>query len=125
MTLYVGLLSAIPNDHDPEGEELKGRGYARQAARFGIDAPGIRPLGSVANTDLINFGPAREDWPLVVGYAVWDASTDGSVIRWASLVCPKGVSRDDRAHFAPGALVIEGLTGKLTHPGQAENYYGA
>jgi hypothetical protein len=75
-TVYLALTSTAPTDSAP-GTELSGNGYTRIAITLPAAA-----AGSKSNSAAINFPTVTTaDWPTIMGYEVWDASTGGAR-RW-------------------------------------------
>jgi len=71
VTPNVGLFSVPPADDNSAGTELAGDGYTRQAITFGAPATDAGNVRKVANTNLIQFGPALVDWSQAVAFGVF------------------------------------------------------
>jgi hypothetical protein len=106
VTPYVGLFSVAPTDDNSAGTELAGDGYTRQAITFGAPATDAGNVRKVANTNLIQFGPALVDWSQAVAFGVF-ASLAGPLLYWDTLPTPKTVQQDDYGQFAVGTLVVK------------------
>lgn len=104
---FVGLFSAGPANDASAGTELTGNGYQRQAVTFGAPASDTGNIRKIANTNNISFGPATAAWLQAVGFGIFDAQTNGSLLYWDALPSPKTVEQDDYGQFAPGALVVK------------------
>jgi hypothetical protein len=107
VTPYVGLYSVAPADDNSAGTELAGNGYQRQAITFGAPATDAGNVRKVANTNLIQFGPALANWSQAVAFGVFDAQTNGNLLYWDTLPTPKTVQQDDYGQFAVGTLVVK------------------
>jgi hypothetical protein len=106
VTPYVGLFSVAPADDNSAGTELGGDGYTRQAITFGAPATDAGNVRKVANTNLIQFGPALVDWSQAVAFGVF-ASLAGTLLYWDTLPTPKTVQQDDYGQFGVGTLVVK------------------
>lgn len=107
-TPHIALLSALPSADDGTGlAELSGNGYARQAVTFNAPVTDTGSVRKITNNATLTFGPASADWPQAVGFAVYSASSAGTLLYWAALTTPKTVLNGDRAEFASGELAVK------------------
>lgn len=65
-----------------------------------------RASNVVSNASVLTFPTATADWGVIVGGALFDASTGGNVLHWADLAVPKTVLNGDTLSVAIGALSI-------------------
>lgn len=81
-TPWLALFTVAPSDAGG-GTEVSGGSYARVnvASAFTSAASG----GSVSNTGLITFPTATANWGTIVAVALFNASTAGNMLTWASL----------------------------------------
>lgn len=104
---YVGLYTSNPAD-DNSGTELTigTNGYTRESATFGAaQADGTKH--SVTNSADITFGPASGgNWGTISHVAVFDASTGGNMLAYATLDTPKVVSDGDTFVIQASNLTI-------------------
>ena len=107
VTPYVGLFSVAPADDNSAGAELAGNGYARQAITFGAPAADDGNVRKVANTNLIQFGPALANWSQAVAFGIFDSLANGNLLYWDTLPTPKTVQQDDYGQFAASTLVVK------------------
>ena len=107
-TLYIGLYTAAPTNAGG-GTEVSGGSYARVAMTnntTNFPAPtGTSPTTS-QNGTAITFPTATADWGTVVAVGIFDASSSGNLLAWASLTESKPVDNGDTASFAINALSI-------------------
>jgi hypothetical protein len=79
--IYMGLFSSNPTDAGG-GTELSGNNYSRVnvTSSFGSAASG----GAISNTVAIDFPVASGAWSVVTGFGIFDASTSGNLLWWAT-----------------------------------------
>ena len=110
-TIYVALFTAAPSDSGGGTEVTTAGGtlYARVAVTNNTtnwpNASGTSPT-SKSNGTTITFPTAGADWGTVVAVALFDASTGGNQLYWATLNANKVVSNGDTASFSPGTITI-------------------
>lgn len=109
-TVYVALYTVIPTDVNASGTEVSGGAYTRVAVTNNTTnwpaATGTNP-SSKANGTAITFAAPTANWGVVVGFAIYDASSAGNELAWGSLTVNKTINNGDAApSFAIGALTI-------------------
>jgi len=118
-TLHIGLFITLPtSDGLVAGTEVStsGTNYARVAVTSNTtnwaatDSAGSTAAtsggtsGTTSNNAAITYGtPGGTSWGTVVGMGVWDASTGGNLLIFASLTAAKTVSTGDAAPSFPAA----------------------
>jgi hypothetical protein len=117
-TLYVGLLTAAPSDSGG-GTEVSGGSYARVSVSSSLaNWAGTQAAGSTtastgtgattSNNSPITFPAPTANWGTVTHFAIYDASSAGNLLWWASLTQSKTVNSGDAApSFAAGALTLQ------------------
>ena len=85
---YLGLFTAAPGESGG-GTELSGSGYARQSITFTVSA------NNASNNAAIEFPTASGSWGTITHVAVFDASTSGNMIAYASLTASKTIDTGD------------------------------
>lgn len=110
-TLYVALYTATPNDTTGSGAEVTGNGYARASiASTGWSAitdGGAGVGASITNSVAITFAtPTGSGWGTVVAFALYDASSGGNEILWASLSSSKVINGGDLVQFQASQLSV-------------------
>jgi hypothetical protein len=96
---YVGLFTAAPGEAGG-GTEVSGGSYAREAATFTVS-------GNLAtNSGAIEFPTATASWGTITHVAVFDASTSGNMIAYASLSASKTIDTNDVLRIPDGDLDI-------------------
>lgn len=87
-TWYLGLFTAAPGEAGG-GTEVSGNGYTREAVTFTVS-------GNTASNDAaIEFPTATGSWGTITHAAVFDASTSGNMIAYASLAASKVIDTGD------------------------------
>ncbi len=85
---HLGLFTAAPGEAGG-GTELSGSGYARQAITFTVSG------NNASNNAAIEFPTASGSWGTITHVAVFDASTSGNMIAYASLTASKTIDTGD------------------------------
>lgn len=85
---YLALFTAAPGETGG-GTELSGSGYARQAVTFTVSG------NTASNNAAIEFPTASGSWGTITHAAVFDASTSGNMIAYASLTASKTIDTGD------------------------------
>jgi hypothetical protein len=100
--VYAGLLTAAPSDAGG-GTEATGGSYARvqTVAKWGTPA-----AGAVANNVAVTFPTASASWGTVTHFALYTASTAGTMVAWGDLGTSKAVGNGDTPSFGIGTLTI-------------------
>jgi hypothetical protein len=96
---YLGLFTAAPGEAGG-GTELSGSGYARQAITFTVSG------NNASNNAAIEFPTASGSWGTITHVAVFDASTSGNMIAYASLTASKVIDTGDVLRVPTGDLDI-------------------
>lgn len=114
--VYVGLLTAAPNDTGG-GTEVSGGSYARVAVASGTSSwnntqgnttgASSGTDGTVENAASINFPTPSAGWGTVTHFAVYDASSGGNLLFYAALTASKTINSGDTVSFAAGALSFQ------------------
>jgi hypothetical protein len=107
-TVYVGLLTAAPNDTGG-GTEVSGGSYARASVATGTgtwNATGGTD-GTTENTSAINFATPTAGWGTVTHFGVYDATTAGNLLFYAALTTSKTINSGDTVSFGAGALSLQ------------------
>ena len=96
---YLGLFTAAPGEAGG-GTELSGSGYARQSITFTVSG------NNASNNAAIEFPTASGSWGTITHVAVFDASTSGNMIAYASLTASKTIDTGDVLRVPAGDLDI-------------------
>lgn len=116
-TVYVGLLTAAPNDAGG-GTEVSGGSYARVAVAVSDTAwnntqgtasgASTGTDGTIENASTITFSAPTAAWGVVTHFAVYDASSGGNLLFQAALQAAKTINNGDAApSFAAGVLSLQ------------------
>ena len=96
---YIGLFTAAPGEAGG-GTEVSGGGYVRKAVTFSVS-------GNLAtNSAAVEFDVATADWGTITDIAVFDASTGGNQIAYATLTTSKTIATGDVLRVPAGDLDI-------------------
>lgn len=103
--VYIALLTTIATDSS-NGVEVTGGSYSRKAIDFNA-AVTDGTTTSASNTAEINFN----DMPycIVVGIALYDASTSGNMLYYQPLSVPKTVAPGDDFIWPAGSIKVREL----------------
>ena len=100
-TLYLALFTSNP-DEDGRGTEVttSGTAYARQTVTFSVS-------GNTATTDAaVEFPTATANYGTVSHVGIYDASSAGNLIAYASLTTSKAIETGDVFRVPAGDLDI-------------------
>jgi hypothetical protein len=110
--LYLALFTTMPTAQDGTGAvEVSGGGYARQAIP-GTTAAWTAPAASgtgqiIKNVNAVNFPQATAAWGTILGAGLYDASTGGNLIDFATFSNGSHViGNGDTFQFAANAITI-------------------
>jgi hypothetical protein len=96
---YVGLFTAAPGEAGG-GTEVSGGSYVREAVTFTVS-------GNAATNDAaIEWPTATGTWGTITHVAVFDASTSGNMLVYASLTSSKTIASGDVLRIPAGDLDI-------------------
>lgn len=98
-TLYVGLFTAAPGEAGG-GTELSGNAYARQSVAMSVTG------NTASNSANVEFPAATGSWGTVTHAAIFDASTGGNMLAYATLTSSKVVETGDILRFSTGQLQV-------------------
>ena len=114
-TLYVGLLTTSPTD-STGGTEVSGNAYARVAITSslanwagtqgaGTTSASSGSSGTTSNNNIVTFPtPTPSGWGTVVALGVYDASSGGNLLFYASLTISKTINAGDSVTFPAATL---------------------
>lgn len=103
-TIYAALFTVSPADDD-SGTEVTGGSYARVGITNNATNFPAASGGAKSNANAITFPTATADWGTVVAVGLYDASSGGNLLGWATITSqsvPSGVT----ASIAAGDLDI-------------------
>jgi len=98
-TLYVGLFTAAPNETGG-GTEVSGGSYARETVAFTVSG------NTASNTADVEFPTATANWGTITDIAIFDASTGGNMMAYATLTASKAIQTGDVFRIPTGDLDI-------------------
>jgi hypothetical protein len=100
VTVWLALFLVSPSPSGG-GTEVSGNGYGRQIIAFGAPVN-----GQTSNTATITFPvDVIADWTTVVAFGVYDASSRGNLLYYASLSTSRYVAVNDQMVFPVSQLV--------------------
>lgn len=105
-TVYIALFQTVPNDAGTGGLEVSGGSYARVAAANNSTVWPNASGGTKTNGTTLTFPSATASWGTVNGYGIYDASTAGNLLFWATLAATLTIGSGTTPFFSPSALSI-------------------
>ena len=96
---HVALYTATPSDTGG-GTEVSGGAYARQAATFTVSGD------TATNSGALEYPTATDNYGTVTQVGVFDASTGGNLIAYATLGASKVISTGDVLRIPAGDLDV-------------------
>ena len=98
-THYLGLFTSAPGETGG-GTELSGSAYARQSVAFTTSG------NTTSNNAAVEFPTATGSWGTVTHVGVFDASTSGNLMAYATLSSSKAIATGDVFRVPSGDLDI-------------------
>ena len=98
-TLYLGLFTGAPGEAGG-GTELSGSAYVRKAIAFTTSGD------TTSNNAAVEFPTATGSWGTVTHVGVFDASTSGNLMVYATLTASKTIASGDVFRVPSGDLDI-------------------
>ena len=105
-TWYLALCSAMPDDTTVNPTEGSYGGYARLAVTNDTGSWSAAASGQKKNKIALNFATCVSGSGTIVGFAICDAVSNGTVWAYGSLVTNKIISTGDVPQFAANDIVI-------------------
>lgn len=95
---FLSIHTGEPDD----GNEVKGKGYERQAVKFSKSSN-----RAVTNTSDMTFGPALANpWGTVTHIAIWDAPKGGRMLDRCKLGMSRTIQVGEGIQFPPSAIKL-------------------
>jgi hypothetical protein len=98
-TKYLGLFTSAPGEAGG-GTELSGSAYARQSIAFTTSG------NTTSNNAAVEFPTATGSWGTVTHVGIFDASTSGNLMAYATLSSSKAIASGDVFRVPSGDLDI-------------------
>ena len=99
-TKYLALFTAIADGEAGSVTELSGSAYARQTVAFTTSG------NTTSNNAAVEFPTATGSWGTVTHVGVYDASTSGNLMAYATLSSSKAIATGDVFRVPSGDLDI-------------------
>ena len=99
-TKYLALFTAISDGEAGSVTELSGSAYARQSVAFTTSG------NTTSNNAAVEFPTATGSWGTVTHVGVYDASTSGNLMAYATLSSSKAIETGDVFRVPSGDLDI-------------------
>lgn len=106
-TDYLSLHTADPTETGSFTDEVTEGGYARQNATTAMGATNAT-TGVSVNEDVVEFGPASEDWGTIthVGYDDGDTEGAGNMLIHVALSSSRLIQNGDSLRFSASQLSV-------------------
>jgi len=99
-TKYLALFTAIADGEAGSVTEISGNAYARQTVAFTTSG------NTTSNNAAVEFPTATGSWGTVTHVGVYDASTSGNLMAYATLSSSKAIATGDVFRVPSGDLDI-------------------
>ena len=99
-TLYIGLFTAISDGEAGSVTEVSGDAYARQTMAFTTSG------ATTSNNATVEFPTATGSWGTITHVGIFDASTSGNLMVYATLTASKAITTGDVFRVPSGDLDI-------------------
>lgn len=118
INIYIGLFTSPCTDASP-GTEVTAPSYVRGVIPCLLStwsgtngpnstAPSTGTSGTIFNISAVTFPDPQEEWGTVTHVALFDASTGGNYLFWASLATPRDfIAGDVNIKFRPSELSVQ------------------
>jgi hypothetical protein len=104
-TVYAALFTSSPSDAGG-GTEVATGSYARVAITNNATNWPAAAGGSKSNGTAITFPTATANWGTIVAVGIFDASTAGNLLFWATLTNSRTVFTSDVLTFPAGSFIV-------------------
>jgi len=98
-TKYIGLFTAAPGETGG-GTEVSGSAYARQSMAFATSGD------TTSNSSAVEFPTATGSWGTITHVGIFDASSSGNLMVYATLTASKAITTGDVFRVPSGDLDI-------------------
>lgn len=102
-TIYIALFTSAPGESG-SGTEVTGGSYARKSITFGLPTAGAPR--QVASSAQVDFAVATATWGTIVGWALFDALTVGTMMYYGDVGTTKLIETNDMYRFLTGAVIV-------------------
>ena len=99
-TLYIGLFTAISDGETGSVTEVSGSAYARQTMAFTTSG------ATTSNNAAVEFPTATGSWGTITHVGIFDASTSGNLMVYATLTTSKTITTGDAFRVPSGDFDI-------------------
>ena len=99
-TLYIGLFTAVSDGEAGSVTEVSGDTYARQAMAFTTSGD------TTSNNAAVEFPTAGASWGTITHVGIFDASTSGNLMVYATLTTSKTITTGDAFRVPSGDFDI-------------------
>jgi hypothetical protein len=99
-TKYLALFTAIADGEAGSVTEISGNAYARQSVAFTTSG------NTTSNNAAVEFPTATGSWGTVTHVGIYDASTSGNLMAYATLSSSKAIATGDVFRVPSGDLDI-------------------
>lgn len=99
-TIYLAAFTATPSDAGG-GTEVSGGAYARRPVTLAAPSD-----GQITNSAQVVFADATADWGTITAIGLFDASTSGNLLGWATLGTSKVINNGARLVVDAGAFTF-------------------
>ena len=109
-TVYVALFTTAPTDDSGAGAvEVSGGAYARASITTSSGWSSISGApaapAQISNSGAVSFPAATANWGTVLAFGIYDASSGGNLLYWATMTS-QSITSGMVPSFAIGALVV-------------------
>jgi len=104
--VYVGLMTAAPNDDGTGVVEPAVGAYARVSVVNDYAQWPAAAGGAKSNASTITFPTATLAWGVITHFGIFDAAVAGNLLAFGALNTPRDVQASDVFRFLAGALAI-------------------
>lgn len=104
--IYIGLMTAEPNDDGTGVTEPSGGAYARVSVANNLTEWPAASGGTKSNANAIDFTTATAAWGVITHYGIFDASSGGNLLAFGALDSSRDVQTSDTFSFLATAFIV-------------------
>lgn len=104
--VYIGLMTAEPNDDGSGVVEPSGGGYVRLSVANTLGEWPAASVGAKTNASILAFTAASAPWGVITHFGIFDAVSGGNILAFGALNASRDILTSDVFRFLIGDLVV-------------------
>lgn len=104
--VYIGLMTAEPDDDGTGVVEPSGGAYARISVANNLTQWPAASGGQKSNANVIQFATATAAWGIITHYGIFDAASSGNLLAFGALDSSRDVQSSDTFSFLATTFIV-------------------